>query len=413
MNPVVSDLSDIGEYLTPLALAQSVPPSDGRIVVVGARIADAIRHEVDRQIGILGGRVIERELEDLHPGKAEIIAELLHFWCHEPEVLGPDRQMPQFVLERVEESIARTFSPGAVDRGRLAVRHLPEGLKATEVVDAHDVDELRQPTESLDPPGEATLFQMRPVVDGVAPQLARGAEIVRRHTRHQAGLERVRKQREILRIRPDVDAVERDIERNVSDDPDAALMCVVFQGRPLPKERELRELVEVHGLAQRLARLFERGWLTPNELGWPQVPRLAWMRILERHEEGVVVQPVGPLRAEALVLVSQQRSLEEPPRGLLEYRKLPGTNGAQVNRARGRCPRRCCWRGEALFGQRLQTDQQRIARTRGERRIGRPIVSRRPERQDLPELLVRGAKEVDEGPGRGTEVTDAPWTRER
>ena len=52
-----------------------VPPAARCVVVVGARINDAVSRVIMRQEWI--GRVTEGEMQNLHPGQAEVVAQLL------------------------------------------------------------------------------------------------------------------------------------------------------------------------------------------------------------------------------------------------------------------------------------------------------------------------------------------------
>ena len=52
-----------------------VPPAARCVVVVGARIYDAVTRVIVRQEWI--GRVTEGEMQNLHPGQAEVVAQLL------------------------------------------------------------------------------------------------------------------------------------------------------------------------------------------------------------------------------------------------------------------------------------------------------------------------------------------------
>jgi hypothetical protein len=100
------------------------------------------------------------------------------------------------------------------------------------VVDAGEVVELEGAAETLDPPAVALLAHGRPVVQRVAPQLADGAQRVGRRAGADAPLEE-------LRVRADVSRTRRDVDRDVAEEPDAAVGGIASEGAPLAVEAHL------------------------------------------------------------------------------------------------------------------------------------------------------------------------------
>ena len=88
------------------------------------------------------------------------------------------------------------------------------------MVDAHDVHELQEARDALHPPGEAVFSHRVPIVKRVAPKLAVLAEIIGRHARDFFGAA-VLAQGEKFRVRPDVGAVLREVQRHIPEDADA------------------------------------------------------------------------------------------------------------------------------------------------------------------------------------------------
>ena len=78
--------------------------------------------------------------------------------------------------------------PGALEARSFRGGHLPVGLETTKMVDANDVVQPEDSSETLDPPAVATALDQTPVVDGVAPQLSGSAEVIRRHTCYFCGV---------------------------------------------------------------------------------------------------------------------------------------------------------------------------------------------------------------------------------
>src|SRR6056297_3631598 len=151
-------------------------PAAGRIVVVRAGVADAVRgHLVRREI-----RVRDGELQHDHPREIVTLAQRLYLGSDDAEILGHDGQLAEFAPYRLEDAVAGAGNPGAVP-GRLRPgRYRPVGLEAAEVVDAHHVGEGGCRPQTLHPPAVARSSVLLPVIERVAPQLAVGAEVIGR-----------------------------------------------------------------------------------------------------------------------------------------------------------------------------------------------------------------------------------------
>jgi len=52
------------------------------------------------------------------------------------------------------------------------------------MVDAQDVDGGEGGADAVNPPGEMVLFHQVPAIEGVAPELPIGGEVIRWHARH-------------------------------------------------------------------------------------------------------------------------------------------------------------------------------------------------------------------------------------
>ena len=100
------------------------------------------------------------------------------------------------------------------------------------MIDPGEVVQRERPPQPLDPPAVALLGERVPVEERIAPVLPQGAELVRRCAGHGT-------LQEELRMGQMVDAVLGDIDRDVPDQPDPALACVLAQRRPLAVEANL------------------------------------------------------------------------------------------------------------------------------------------------------------------------------
>ena len=132
----------------------------------------------------------------------------------------------------VEHRPTRPAHPAPTSRVLGRRRHRPVRDEPAEVVDPRDVEQRERPPQALGPPAIARALQRRPVVQGVAPELAEVRERVRRHARDLPGA----KQR---RPRAVVGPVGSDVDRHVADQPDPALVGVLPQRTPLAREAHL------------------------------------------------------------------------------------------------------------------------------------------------------------------------------
>src|ERR1043166_5427332 len=222
------------------AAGLTLEPADGGIVVVRARVDDRVADVVVRQVFV--GRVgAEAELDDAHARKVELVAQRDHVGRDEAEVFGDDGERAEFRLDGLKEFAARREDPLAALGGLVAARNLPVGREAAEVVNADDVNEREHGARARDPPLEAVLAHPLPIVDGVAPELARAAEVVGRDSGDEARAATLVELEEVG-LGPHVSRVVRDEDGDVADDLNLLVAAVGAQARPLVEEEELFEL---------------------------------------------------------------------------------------------------------------------------------------------------------------------------
>src|SRR5690606_1539305 len=150
----------------------------------------------------------------------------------------------------------------------------------------------RLAAQPRDPPAVALRPVRLPVVDRVAPALAGGTEVVRRDAAHP-GAAAVGLEREELAMRPDVGAVAGDEDRRIADHPDAAAPGVGMQPGPWAPGDRRAERPEADLLAAAGAAGGERRRVALAQSPRPVLPVPAGPGLGDRHEAGVVVEPVG------------------------------------------------------------------------------------------------------------------------
>ena len=268
-----------------------------------------------------------------------------------------------------------------------------------------------------DPPAIAVGRQRGPSVERVAPELAGGAEVVGRHAGDD-GRRAALVELEQLRVGPDVGAVVGDEDRDVADDADLARVGICAHPRPLARRTATGRTAgcaptRPGDAGPRRARP-ARGGATPG----PGGPRRAAVRLLERHEQGEVVEPGAACSA----------------RNCSNSARWPGA-AAMMKRSAARCssahfagmtapkstrsgekagaPARSAALSRPSAASAARRDQQRVAGEGGEALVGRVAVAGRAERQDLPEPLLGRSQEVDEAIRLVAQVADAESARQR
>jgi hypothetical protein len=140
--------------------------------------------------------------------------------------------------------------------------------------------------------------------------------------------------------------------------------------------------------------------------------------ILQRGEQGVVVEPCGR-GGEHAVVVNLQLPVAvhagfEVMEGPVEQSSLVRDDFPLIHLVGSKAGRvvEVGFIEEARRDQLLGADEVDVARERGGRRIGRAAIARGAEGHDLPERLTGGGEVVDEPTGFRAEVADAEWARE-
>ncbi|MEY3285168.1 MAG: hypothetical protein RIR86_3181 [Acidobacteriota bacterium] len=106
-------------------------------------------------------------------------------------------------------------------------------------------------------------------------------------------------------IRPDIGAVVRNKDRNVTDDLHSTLIRVPRHPHPLTIEDVLQKPLLVDRRRIPLLKIAEGCLIAIAQVGLPPCPFLAGVPILDRSKERVVVQPPRRLRTERLITASK------------------------------------------------------------------------------------------------------------
>ena len=115
---------------------------------------------------------------------------------------------------------------------------MPGRLEAAKVIDANRVEVIQPCLEPINPPTIARLSERLPVIDRVSPELALGAEIIRRNAGDDPRL-RLLVQQEQLGIGPHVRRIRGNKDGKITQQPHPALIRVILEGLPVPQQDEL------------------------------------------------------------------------------------------------------------------------------------------------------------------------------
>jgi hypothetical protein len=211
-------------------------------------------------------------------------------------------------------------------------------------------------------------------------------------------------------VRPDVRAVAGHEDRDVAHERDVALPAPVAEALPLPEEEELAELAGPDGVPALLAPAGQRLGAPARDVLVPLRPFRPALRLLDRHVQGVIVEPRGVLRAERIEgrAVRGRSAFLEAAERAVEQGKLEGGHRVVVHGIRRHRRRVRDVRGlqPSVLDERVEADEQRVAREGGEALVGRVAVTGGAEGQHLPEALARASQEVHEAMGLGPQLAD-------
>ena len=158
------------------------------------------------------------------------------------------------------------------------------------MIQADDIVHVEGGADTALPPGETVRLHGIPVIDGVAPVLAGGRELVGRRASDTHRITGGVDLKELGRG-PHLDGVARDIDGQVADDQDVALVGIGLETAPLAIKEVLRHLVVEHTLGMGgadLGRCFAAG----AQFCGPLPKCLETALLLDGHELAVGDEPV-------------------------------------------------------------------------------------------------------------------------
>ena len=275
------------------------------------------------------------------------------------------------------------------------------------MVDADHVEEAAGALHPADPPAEAVGAHPVIVVQGVAPELAVGGKVVRRHAGH-LGRHVALPQLEELRFRPHVGGVHGHIDGQVPDNLQPQGVDVVPQGVPLAVKEVLEVGEKVHVLPQLPPVALHRLRRSDPDIGvGPLQPALHAEVALHRHVQRVVGQPrILPGKG----LHRRPVPVPAPPEGPAQHGKPVFVDPAEVHMTGVAAPVDALQLGafqQAVGDQQIQVDEVGVPGEGGKALVGAVPIAGGTEGQKLPVGLARGLQKVGEGVGLLSQSADA------
>ena len=254
------------------------------------------------------------------------------------------------------------------------------------MVDAQPIEHAARRVQAAQPPAELVAPHFFPVIQGVAPALAVGAEIVRGHARHAQGGE-VLSELEKLRFGPGVGGIFGHIDGHIAKQGDALLIYIFAQRAPLAEKQPLAVAVEISVLLE------GRGVHAAEILifAGPLCPQIAAAGVLDGGVKGVSVQPVDGVfavrrpalffRKGAHVALHLGKRLRK---GQAQKPLLLRAHGGEVRAGGVAAHFRQLRIQKSFFAQKLQINEHRVACVRRAGLIGRFPIAGGADGQHLP-----------------------------
>src|SRR5262252_89398 len=298
--------------------------------------------------------------------------------------------------------VARTFAPCALYSRRRIGWDDVVAVKATKMVQAHDIHEFQDGAQPCNPPRIARVSHDVPAVHRVSPPLSSRTKIVWRDPRDLRGLARVI-QGEQGRLPPDISAVVGHIDGEITDQMNVTVMAVLLQRLPLPKKLPLQKFVSRHG-----------HWIRSGAMR-PLRPREPSIDLFECHKPGKSLKPgvpFGTKRFECETIGPRER-LHTPGGSLPQQGLLPWDDRFVIHSSvwKDRDIVECFWGEPSFRHQGIQAEQEGVPSHAGRPLIGGVDFIRWSQRQHLPILLTARCQKIDELLRRGPQVPNpiASW----
>ena len=278
-----------------LFVRQRFVPAPGGVIVVGPCIGDRARFRIEGEAAV--GPFFQMEWQDPHPRQGKAAAQLAYVVGDDAQVFGDEPHRSQCLIDPAQDVFSRCRFPLPFF-GRLCPgRNGPVGRKSAEMVDPHFIDEGKGVAEALDPPVVSVFGHGFIIIEGVAPELSFGTEVIGRHTGHALGMSCLIEVEQVL-MGPAVGTVMGDEHGDVPQDRDAVVMGIGAYILPLAVYDVLEEAVVIDGTGQFFSVAGTGCPFMAGDVSGPLGPRPAFEKVADGTEQGVVIEPVLVFAAE-------------------------------------------------------------------------------------------------------------------
>ena len=238
---------------------------------------------------------VEGKLQHFHAREAGLFQKLMHFGGEEAQVLGDDLPVTDDIPQRLKQFHTGSLYPGPVHSSVFVRGNLIIGLKSAEMVDPDRVIEEKCMLHAGLPPGKLLLFVFVPVIDRIAPKLAGGRKGIRRAARNHRGSACLIQFKQV-RMAPCIRAVQRDIDGEISQDPDPFFGGICLDCLPLAEKHILHKAIEADLILQLFAPVFHSVRPAQPDIFLPVHPSRILKTAFQSTVEGIVLQPVLVVR---------------------------------------------------------------------------------------------------------------------
>jgi hypothetical protein len=249
---------------------------------------------------------IEAELEHADSGQLEFISKRNYVRSDNSEIFGNERQAAQLSPDGLEEISAGPRDPMPGFSGLSLGRNMPCRAKGAEVIKPNEVHMGQQRFQAVNAPAITGLAKGFPIIHRVAPKLAFGAEIIRRHAGYEPWSE-ISIQLEALGIGPNITRIKRHKERQISDQEHAAAPGILLQAPALAEQHKLRKPSLVQLVRKLVSRVGHSRRTAPEQILRPIEKINASQACLQRPKERMVIEPISLFDTELLEFNMQRR----------------------------------------------------------------------------------------------------------
>ena len=234
--------------------------------------------------------LIKRKLKNLHSRKAGFFHHLNDTVCKKTKVLRDHVQFSQIFFEGTEQIYSRSLFPVAELRSLIPVWNRIIFVKSSEMINSHHIIEFHTVGHPACPPCITGLLMVLPVIKRISPELPGSGKSIRRASGNP-NRNIILVKLEQFRLCPCIRTVKRNVDRYISNDLHAFLICISFQLCPLFKKPVLLETVKAHFFRKFFSCLSQRIFFSVFKFFWPFDPADPVQAVLDGHIQAVIFQP--------------------------------------------------------------------------------------------------------------------------